>query len=483
MISSEHRNGSTRSERQRKMLSTGVIGAYRPRAIIGKRNSFMPDTANMQVVSRSMECEGKLRSELLLRILPWLIATLCLLPFLFYQAEFGKLLFFGDDWDQLSQMDAMGFVRWTLLPFAENTIPLFKALWGGSIIAFHGSYLAILSLLWLTHAVTIALFGKILHRLGFQTRVITAALLFFGLPASNIETLGWSVQWSAILSVLFMLLAWRVLISILEESSGVPVRKLLLYALLVIASALSFSRGLVSGFVLACFVLLYRTSPATILAKRAALTMAIALPVLLTIAVNPSRLVVRSPVLDLAATFGFGIHYLLLNPWYQILGLTVVTWAAACALGLVKLCIFSTGFAERNGNRRHAFLASLVCFDLLNAALLGYGRYWTGFGASIGSRYQYVPLLCAAPFVGIVFDRFVPAWREGMMARIAAVSAALTFCALLAWPWSYQTRLWSGWRGTEVRAELANGRPETRICYSLTTVARARELQAKYNLH
>jgi hypothetical protein len=424
------------------------------------------------------------RADLALRIAPWLVAALCLVPILVNLSEFRKLLYFGDDWDQLSQMDALGFARWAMLPFADVTAPLFKALWGGSVFAFHGSYLALLSLVWLTHALSIGLLGGIMRRLSFPIPTVTVAILFFGLPASNIETLAWSIQWSPVLAVFFMMLAWRILIAILDTPYGLPRLKLLLYALLLIASALSFPRGLVSGIVLAFYVLLQRTSPAPARTRRIALTISLVLPFILACVISPPRLLAQvRPTVDFASLFVFSAHYLLLNPFFQIAGFATVGWGAACVFGLAKLSVTSTGFADTRKHRQIAFLAALLFLDLMNAVLLGYGRYHTGLPASVSSRYQYVPLLCAAPFVGVVFARLFASWNSGKMARLAAVSAVLALCALLGWPWNAQISTWSGWRGTAVRAALASAPPEERIAYSLTSVVRARELQAKYNLH
>ncbi|MGA2433973.1 MAG: hypothetical protein ABSG25_01670 [Bryobacteraceae bacterium] len=422
------------------------------------------------------------RADLALRIVPWLVAALCLVPILVNLPEFRKLLYFGDDWDQLSQMDALGFARWASRPFAENTVPLYKTLWGGSILAFHGSYLAVLSVEWLTHALSIGLLGGIMRRLGFTISTIAVAMLFFGLPASNIETLAWSVQLSPLLAAFFMLLAWRILVSILDTPDGLPRLKLLLYVLVLIASALSFSRGLLSGIVFALFVLLYRPSPAPARTRRIVLVISLALPFILGCVVNPPRLLAR-PGVNFAAAFVFGVHYLLLNPFFQIAGFAIVGWGAVCVFGLAKLSVTSMGFADTRKPPQIAFLAALLFLDLMNAVLLGYGRYHTGLPASVSSRYQYVPLLCAAPFIGVVFARLFPSWNSGKMARLAAVSAVLALYALLAWPWNAQISAWSGWRGTAVRAALASAPPEERIAFSLTSVARARELQAKYNLH
>ena len=88
--------------------------------------------------------------------------------FCLWHAQFSRLFWFADDLFLLDQISRRGFWHWTMEMFAENFAPLFKLLWGGAAFVFHGSYLAMLVLLWLTHALNIALFGRLLTRAGFN---------------------------------------------------------------------------------------------------------------------------------------------------------------------------------------------------------------------------------------------------------------------------------------------------------------------------
>jgi hypothetical protein len=150
----------------------------------------------------------------------------------------------------------MGFGRWTGAMFAENFVPLFKLLWGGALLGLGGSYAAMLWLLWLTHALNTALLGRLLFRAGLTWPGVALALVCFALPVANLETLGWSVQWSAILALAF-LLAWS---AVARDPRLTPrwlelagARALVLCAA---ASALCFSRGVLTGGVLAAALLL-----------------------------------------------------------------------------------------------------------------------------------------------------------------------------------------------------------------------------------
>jgi hypothetical protein len=141
------------------------------------------------------------------QLLPWLAALLALAPLVLWRAEFAKLFWFADDFLLLDQINRMGFWPWLTEAFTENFAPVFKLLWGGSVFAFGGSYFALIVLLWLTHAFNTLCLGWLLRRAGFSWFVVAVVQLLFALTSANLETLGWSVQWSAVLATTFFLLA------------------------------------------------------------------------------------------------------------------------------------------------------------------------------------------------------------------------------------------------------------------------------------
>jgi hypothetical protein len=167
---------------------------------------------------------------------------LALAPFVAYHRLFGRLYWFGDEFDLIDQIDRIGFWRWIWLVFAENFVPVFKLLWGGGVLAFGGSYLAMVATVWLTHALNVALLGRVMRTCGLSWVAVICAQVAFGLSPANIETLAWTVQWSAVLSVTFMLLAFD---GFFRAPSG-PAS----FAWSA-ASALSFSRGVLAGPLLA----------------------------------------------------------------------------------------------------------------------------------------------------------------------------------------------------------------------------------------
>jgi hypothetical protein len=142
--------------------------------------------------------------------LPWIAAGVALLPAVWCAPALADLWWFGDDWDLLDQIQRQGFWRWTLVPFAENFVPLFKLLWGGLVFAGGGAYWPLVTALWLTHALNTALFLRLLRAGGMELAGAVLATALFGLAAFHVESLAWSVQWSALLATTFFLLAGHV---------------------------------------------------------------------------------------------------------------------------------------------------------------------------------------------------------------------------------------------------------------------------------
>ena len=192
------------------------------------------------------------RSE---RLLPALAGILALAPLLIYRHDFAQLFWLGDEFDLIDQIDHQGLWRWIWTVFAENFVPLFKLLWGGGLFLFHGNYLPMIVVLWLTHAVNTWLLGRLLrfHHFSWPATIFTQ--LIFALTPGNMETLGWSVQWSAILATTFFLLAldWHARRE--PHLQATTARRVLPLIAFCAASAFCFARGVLTGAVIAvaCF--------------------------------------------------------------------------------------------------------------------------------------------------------------------------------------------------------------------------------------
>ena len=324
-------------------------------------------------------------------------ALFSMLPLLVYWRDFQLLFFFHDDWELLDGRATSTLPHWLAQPFlGEGILPLFKLLWIAAVELLNGSYMAMIVLLWLTHLLIALLFGRILHRLSVPAEAIGFGVLLFGLAWTNIETLGWSMQWSPQLAILFMLAAWHLLLGILERNGGARIATAC-YALCLLASSLCATRAIVSGVVLAIFILLSGTNRrylglcAISLVPSAVLAMAM-------------WLFAPHPHAELLPAVSYALHYLLLNPFYLLISIPrkVVDGRALLIFGTCKVLVIAWAF-RRSNRKSYPLLLTLLAFDFATAAGLGYARSYTGLPTTVSSRYQYISLLCFAPMAGWAF--------------------------------------------------------------------------------
>ena len=134
-----------------------------------------------------------------------LCAAASLLPLLLLHGQFQRLYWFGDEWDLLLDLKEGGFWPWVATAYGENFAPLFKLLWGGALLLGGGNYAMIITLCWLNHALAVLLLGVLLSRAGWGRPGCALALLVFGLSTTNLEVLGWSMEWAVVLSATFLL--------------------------------------------------------------------------------------------------------------------------------------------------------------------------------------------------------------------------------------------------------------------------------------
>jgi hypothetical protein len=420
---------------------------------------------------------------------PVIGAVAALLPFVLWQTEFRKLFWFADDLFLVDQHAQMGFGKWTFSMFAENFVPLFKLLWGGALLGLGGSYAALLWLLWLTHALNTALLGRLLFRAGLTWPGVAFAMTVFALPVANLETLGWSVQWSAILALTFFLggLLWHETHAVRHAAwnwhGHAP---LVLFAT---ASALCFSRGVLTGGVLAAAMLLPLLSDRTGMGWRMRAALTCLVPALLVAVIitqfgggNSQRMAGHwDDALHFALTF------LLLNPGHLLFGEPALGSAPSLAIGALKIAVLIAGFALARGGTRRLLLL-LFLFDVGNALILGIGRHHTGLIAATGSRYCYGSLAATLPFAAVVvtwaFDRIM---KPGRLRPIAAAALLLLVAGLLLWGWPRQLPAFTGWRGVEMRQLMQ--RPyitdpaATVPALDFMHLERAKALQRAYRLH
>lgn len=422
------------------------------------------------------------------RWLPWLAGLVALTPFIFWHRHFAELFWFGDDLFLIDQMAAMGLRDWSTRVFSENFVPLFKLLWGGAVMLFDGSYGAMLWLMWLTHALNTAILGRLLTRAGFSRLAILTVLTLFALTPANIETLGWSVQWSAVLATTFLLLGlatWQ-----RASATGLTWRTHLLLALLAAASACSFSRGVLTGPVLALAVMTSVLGSKNVRDWLTALPGAVfcGLPALLVALVISHSSSGNHQHMSghWGAAIEFGLGYFLFNPAHVLLGEPSFHPIALVALAAAKIALLFAGLWLARGSVR-TLLLLLLAYDLGNAVLLGIGRYHTGFFASMSSRYQYSALLATLPFFAVVLDAlFLPLpVRRFHAALTAVVVAGLILFCLRGWPSALAD--FTGWRGTDMRRLMVappTNAPDAKVpTLDFMHIERAKALQRAYHLH
>lgn len=422
----------------------------------------------------------------------WQVAVaglVALAPFLIWHRQFRELFWFGDDLFLLDQMAQMGLRQWVGVVFSENFVPLFKTLWSAAVFGLNGSYPAMLALLWLTHAACAVLFARLLQRAGFSALTSAAAVLVFALTPTNIETLGWATQWSAILATVFLLLGLWWLEKHRDEPAAFSARVHLPLMVFAAASACSFSRGVLTGALLALGLLLprllaadWRALPRRLPAALLCLLPSVAVAAMIKLGSSGLHQQLGE---NLGRSIEYGLSNFLLNPWHALLGGSLhpgmLLVVAALKLGIMAAALgFATG-------RVRQVLLLLLAYDLGNAVLLGIGRHDTGFLAAMSSRYQYGSLLASLPFVAVVLDTLLarlPAGRLRLGTATAVLVLATGLC-LRGWPATLAD--FTGWRGTDLRrliAAPATSDPSVRVpALDFMHIERAKALQRTYNLH
>ncbi len=421
------------------------------------------------------------------------IALLTLLPFICFRRQFHKLFWFGDELDLLSQLRHHTFWDWLFIPFAESFVPLFKLLWGGATILFSGSYFAMEIIVWLTHALNAFLLGVILLEAGLGIFIAVLSMLTFGLAWSNIETLGWSVQWSAILSITFFLIGILFLQRKIKSDIIVSKFQFLLYGLVLFASTLSFARGILSCLVLFLLSVMYyiafkeSKSKATKFAIIALLpALFVTIIIFLTAGGNHQK-VLSLDIKIVFLMFQYATHVFFLNPMYHLFTLPGESSLYIYSLGALKTLVITASFFVTKSTRGRLILGALFFFDLGNACLLGLARYHEGLAAAVSWRYQYVSLIASFPFFVVTLN-----WIFDNLFHSKSIRHATSMVLISLWvyqiasPWHERLEDWSGWRGKHGRRALLRDDPAYRNWLGITSMVSFDEAKAtvkEFNLH
>lgn len=375
----------------------------------------------------------------------WITGVLACWPLIVLRGNFSQLFWFGDEWDLLDQVWRTGFWTWTWQAFAENFVPLFKLAWYGLVVAGGGDYRVMIGAMWLTHAVNVALLGLLLREAGFGLVAAAAVMIVFGFTSTNLETLGWSVQWSAVLATgFFLAAAWWMLRRLVVEPRGRP-RDLVVLAILAGASALCFSRGVLTGSALAVIALWPGPRgwfDMLGLRLRNALVaffpgLAVALLILWT-QPGGNHAELGSEGTKFGAMAQYAIWYYSMNPFHRLLEIDSWGWRTTSLLAAAKIGL--TLWAVRRARPGESWLLwLLVIFDVGNALLLGLGRFHTGLETTNSSRYQYASLICTLPLAAVLIARTTEGIGSHLprLARVALAGAlvlALTYGTTRRWP-------------------------------------------------
>lgn len=393
------------------------------------------------------------------RKLDYLSALLCSLvalsPLILYGRHFEALFWFGDELDLLLQLKREGLGTWAFKTFGENFVPVFKIIWFLALVVFDGSYFGVITALWVTHAANTALLWFLVRTCGGSRFASTISALTLGASATTLESLGWSVQWSAVMATTFTLIAFVVYP---KDGSSTGLK---LYFSSLLGAAFSFSRGILASVVGAIFPLLWR-GPFRwwIISGLSLVPAVIAVLFISSGATGNHRAILSGDLALLSKMAEFSLYSVSLNPIYHLLRLEEINWNTIAAVGSLKILIIGLGFlaAKRVSANLVKLLFALFLFDLLNCTILGIGRHHTGVQFSVSSRYQYEYLVTLSPFIGLLADAATRWIRNLNFKSSAQCIAAALWIFWIASPWGGEIKEWSRSRGKDGRALLLKQR-------------------------
>jgi hypothetical protein len=414
------------------------------------------------------------------KIVALAVALISLTPLIIYSRMFSRLFWFGDELHLLLEIQDQGFYNWLFTPFAENFCPLFKLLWGGAAISGGGSYWIMLLILWGTHALNVFLLVTFLRRVHLPFVASAFVALIFGLSWSNIETLGWTVQWSAVLSITFFFLGLH---CALGKRSSINIVLLFLCSL---ASCFCFSRGVLAA---SCLALFAASLPEITKWRRFWSFFACFSPALFTAGLISALsggnhrelgLELLSPI------FLHAIHIFSLNPLFQLFAsYGLESRELALWVPLKGLVILLAIFAVRKQRLLALSLLCFLAFDVGNSLLLGLGRFHEGTVNTVSWRYQYVSLFCFLPFLAALLEPALKPLRKAYIKKPLAL-ALLISCSYFSYaPWQEHLRVWVKDRGKQGRAILLRGNTEAKWqgIPGFMSWQQSKSLVRTYNLH
>jgi hypothetical protein len=411
---------------------------------------------------------------------------LSLSPIVARKNRWSRLFWFGDDWDLLNRLQLLGFRRWLFNPFAESFCPIGKLVYGAMVLRPGASYT---DFLWATQILRALMFGLVALALRRvlstgAAAVFAAFSLLYLVGPSGVEVFAWAPQLLTAQSHTFF--AALVLVVAMEfgSKSGMSRRRVVLVMVLQALCALSFTRGVVLSGVLALGLVFSAADKSGVprlrqygsqLRRKYVLLL---VPfVCLVLSTRFAR--VRNPNLKLStvpSVFNWALRFYALNPFARVFQIERQAIGLVIALaGLqIGMAIYVYSLHLPVGR-----LALWVMAAEVGASLAGgVGRFHTGAGAAVASRYQDVPALSFFLLLTVVICT-----RWSPLSTIVGLAWGIALLALTS-QWRVDLRYWTAVRGEDIRSVLMSGPdPDAPMpAVPFISVGRARELVREYQL-
>lgn len=380
-----------------------------------------------------------------------------MLPLIVFEKHIRVLFWFGDEFDLLKEFSERGSNAF-FSPFGENFCPFFKIVWFQSIFWLDSTYFSIISVFWMIHVIVVLFFYRLLMSAGFNffESFFSAAIL--GIIPTNIETLTWSVQMSATLSMLYFVIGCHFQLKVIDNYSSPSMAVVGGLFMCSLLSALSFSRGVLTGLTYLIHTVFISKFSLQYMREKYPAILACLLPPIIVITViffsSPGN---HSDVFNLLNSFWkvvrFSSVYFFYNPFLMMLNFGWSNDILNIVIGMSKLLIITIVFFKVD-SKKTTILLLLLIFDLGNSILLGLGRFHTGYLAATSSRYQYASLICFLPFLACFVQLTLDFITNSHIRQIVSVSLVLFFLIIQLLRWNSEIKSWVNWRGQEIRNTL-----------------------------
>ena len=437
-------------------------------------SSGVPQTAN----------GPRARISLWLFSLGFILASLS--PIAARYHRWSRLFWFGDDWDLINRLQILGFRRWLFDPFAESFCPIGKLVYGAMVVRPGARYT---DFLWATQGLRALMF--LLVAVATRRALNTAAAgvfavfsLFYLVSPSGVEVFAWAPQLLTALSHTFF--AALVFVAALEFTSisSISRKRVIIVMVLQAFCCLSFTRGIVLSGVLA-LGLVWKAADMNGESRirhygnqlRRNFILLVVPAVCLVLSTRFAR--VRNPNLKLSTVpnvLNWAIRFFALNPFARVL--QIERQAIGLVIVLAGLQIGMAAYVYR----LHSPIGRLVLWVMAaeaGAALAGgIGRFHTGPGAAVASRYQDMPALAFFLLLTVVI---ASRWSSTTVVVGVAWGVALL---VLTSQWRVDLRYWTAVRGEDIRYAVEAG-PDPAApmpAVPFISIGRARELVRQYHL-